>query len=86
MIEQKLLENVEYFKYLRSVVTNDSKCSPEIKTEIVMKKAAFKKKRLFTKKLALILRKKLPNYYNWSIVLCSAECWTFRSRSGNKQF
>jgi len=44
MIEQKLLENVEYFIYLVSMMTNDSKCTPEIKTKIVMKKAAFKKK------------------------------------------
>lgn len=56
MIEQKLLENVEYFIYLVSMMTNDSKCTPEIKTKIVMKKAAFKKKWLFAKKLALILR------------------------------
>lgn len=57
MIEQKLLDSVEYFRYLRSMMTNDSKCTPEIKTKTVMEKAAFKKKRLFAKKLALILSK-----------------------------
>ena len=62
MIDQKLLENVEYFRYLRNMMTNDSKYTPEIETTIVKTKAAFKKKRLFAKKLALILRKKLLNY------------------------
>jgi hypothetical protein len=62
MIGQKLLENVEYFNYLRNIVTNDSKCTREIKTKIIMTKAAFKKKSLFAKMSALILRKKLLNY------------------------
>jgi len=86
MVEQKLLENVEYFNYMRSILTNVSKYTREIKTKIVMTKAALKKKSLFAKKLALILRKKLLNYYNWSIVLCSAESWTLRSRSEIKSF
>jgi hypothetical protein len=86
MVDQKLLEIVEYFNYMRSIMTNVSKCTREIKTKIVMTKAAFRKKSLFAKKLTLILRNKLLNYYNWSIVLCSAESWTLRSRSEIKSF
>ena len=60
MIDQKQLENVECFKYLGSVLTNDGRGTCEIKSRIAMAKAAFsKKKTLFTSKLDLNLRKKL---------------------------
>ena len=49
MIDQKRLENVECFKYLGSMLTNDGRCTCEIKSIIAMAKAAFsKKKNLFT--------------------------------------
>jgi hypothetical protein len=60
MIDQKQLENVEYLNYLGSMITNDARCTHEIKTRIAMAKASFnKKKTLFTSKLDLNLRKKL---------------------------
>jgi hypothetical protein len=43
MIDQKQLENVECFKYLGSVLTNDGRCTCEIKSRIAMAKAAFNK-------------------------------------------
>jgi hypothetical protein len=52
MIEQKQLGNVESFKYLGSMLTNDGSCTCEIKCKIAMAKAAFNKKRaLFTSTL-----------------------------------
>ena len=45
MIDQKQLENVESFKYLGSILTNDGRCTCEIKCRIVMAKAAFNKTR-----------------------------------------
>jgi Tfp pilus assembly major pilin PilA len=79
MIDQKLLENVEYFNYLGSMITNDARCTREIKSRIAIAKAAFnKKKNLFTSKLDLNLRKKLVNCYIWSIALYGAETWTLR--------
>jgi hypothetical protein len=51
----------------------------EIKSGIVIAKAAFKmKKTLFTSKLDLYLRKKLAKCYICSIALCGAEKWTLR--------
>jgi len=44
MIYQKQLENVECFKYLGSFLTNDGRCTCEIKSRIAMAKAAFNKK------------------------------------------
>jgi hypothetical protein len=61
------------------MITNDARCTHEIKSRIVMAKAAFnKKKALFTGKLVLNLKKKLVNCYIWNIALYSAETSTFR--------
>jgi hypothetical protein len=77
MIDQKQLENVEYFNYLGSMITNDARCTREIKSRIAMTRAAFnKKKALFTIKLDLNLRKKLVKCCIWSIALYGAEKWT----------
>jgi len=65
MIDQKQLENVECFKYLGSLLTNDGRCTREIKSKIAMAKAALSKKKTpFTSKLDLNLRKKLIKCYN----------------------
>ena len=60
MVDQKQLENVESFKYFGSILTNDGKCTCEIKCRITVAKAAFNEKRaLFTGTLDLELRKRL---------------------------
>jgi len=60
MIDQKQLQNVESFKYLGRMLTNDGRCACEIKSRIAMAKAAFNKKEaLFTSTLDLKLRRKL---------------------------
>jgi len=80
VIDQKQLENVESFKYLGSILTNDGKCTGEIKCRIAMAIAAFNKKRaLFTSTLDLKLRKKLAKCYIWSIALYGVETWTIRA-------
>jgi hypothetical protein len=80
MIDQKQLENVESFKYLGSILTNDGRCTCEIKCRIAMAKAAFNKKRtLFASTLNLELRKKLVKCYIWSIALYGAETSTLRA-------
>jgi hypothetical protein len=74
MIDQKQLENVEYFKYLGGILTNDGRCTCEIKCRVAVAKAAFNKKRtLFTRTLDLELRKKLVKCYVWSIASYGAE-------------
>ena len=64
-------------------VSNDGRCTREIKSRIAMAKAAFsKKKTLFTSKLDLNLRKKLIKCYIWSMALYGAETWTLRAADG----
>jgi hypothetical protein len=79
MIDQKQFENLEYFNYLDSIITNDARCTREMKSRIAMAKAAFnKKKNFFTSKLDLNLRNKLVKFYIWSIALYGAETWALR--------
>jgi hypothetical protein len=80
MIDQKQLENVESLKYLGSILTNDGRCTCEIKCRIAMAKTALNKTRnLFTSTLDLELKKKLVKCYIWSIALYGAETWTLRA-------
>ena len=80
MVGQKQLKNVESFKCLGSILTNDGRYTCEIKCRFAMAKASFnKKKTLFTSTLDLEMRKKLVNCYIWSIVLYGTETWTLRA-------
>jgi hypothetical protein len=67
------MDNVEYFNYLDSI-TNDARCTSEIKPRVTMATPAFNKKRaLFTSKLDFHLREKLVKCYIWSIALYGAK-------------
>jgi hypothetical protein len=55
------------------MLTDDGRCTCEIKFRIAMATATFNKKNLFTSKLDLNLRKKLVKCYIWSMVLYGAE-------------
>jgi len=79
-IDQKQLVNVESFKCLDRMLTNDGKCNCEIKSRFVMANVAFDKKRaIFTSTLELEWRKKLVKCYIWIIALYGAETWTLRA-------
>ena len=74
-----LLENVKYFKYLGSMLTEDGSCTCEIKSRIAKAKAAFnRKKNPFNSKLNLNLRKKLVKCYVCSMAVYGSETWTLR--------
>jgi len=61
---------------LGSILTNDGRCTAEIKCGITVAKAAFNKKRaLFTSTLDLELRKKLVKCYIWSTASYGVETW-----------
>ena len=51
--DQKQLENMGYFNYLGSTITNNARCTCEIKSRIVMAKAEFNKKTLFHQQTGL---------------------------------
>ena len=45
--QKNLLDNVEYFNYLGSLITNDERCTCEIRSKTSMAKAGFNKKTFF---------------------------------------
>jgi len=66
MTDRKEPENVEYINYLASMITNDARCTCEIKSRIDVAKAGFNtKKALFTSKFHENLRKKLVKCYSF---------------------
>jgi hypothetical protein len=62
------------------MLTNDGRCTCEIKSRIAMAIAAFNKNRaLFGSKMNLELRNRLLKFYVWSIALCGAELWALQA-------
>jgi hypothetical protein len=57
---------MDYFKYLDSPITNDARSTREMKFRVAMEKAAFNRKKLFTSKLKLNLRKNCNDTENWT--------------------
>jgi hypothetical protein len=78
MTDQKQPDNLKYFNYLGSMITNDAECTQEIKYRIGTVKSAFKKKAIFISKLDFNLRKNLAKRLPWSIALCCTTTWTLR--------
>jgi hypothetical protein len=61
------------------MMTNDARCTRNVKSRIGIVKAAFSKKKiLFDSILDLNLKKKLVKCYVWSIALCGADARTLR--------
>jgi hypothetical protein len=52
----KQLKNAEYFNHLGSMITNDARCTREIKFRTAMAKAAFNKEILFAIKIGLKIK------------------------------
>ena len=77
VIDQRLQENLEYFKNFGSIIINDAKYAGKIKSRIDTVKLAFnKKKSIFASKLDSCFRKKLIKSYIWSIAFYGAKSWT----------
>jgi hypothetical protein len=48
MIDQKQLKNVEYLNYLGSMITNDARCTREIKSRIPWQKQQSIRRKIFS--------------------------------------
>lgn len=62
MIDQKQVEAVECCKYLGSKITNDARCTLEIKSSPLNAIGALNMKTLFVSKLGLNVMKKLVKF------------------------
>jgi hypothetical protein len=77
-IDKKLMENVEELNYLGGMITNDARCTREIKAMIAMTKAVFNKKTTLHQQIRLRAKEGMSEVYIWSIALYGAETWTLR--------
>jgi ubiquinone/menaquinone biosynthesis C-methylase UbiE len=74
MVKQRHLDDAQYFKFLGSLVTNDTRFTSEIKSSIFMATTKFKiKKNIFTRKFNLIFWKNAVNIYTGGIGVNGAE-------------
>jgi hypothetical protein len=79
MEDKEQPENVKYFTSLSSMITNDARCTREVKSRTAMVKAAFNKKSIFNSKLEVNLRGGgLIKRYIFSSPLYCAETWVLR--------
>ena len=78
MIDEKKLENVKYFKYLCSMITNDARYCIYVKLnyELSGQKTKFSREKTLSTSNLDYLRKKLLKCCVWSLILCGAEHWT----------
>ena len=81
-IEGVAIRQVEKFKYLGSLVSEDGKCDEEIRARIAMGKANFGKMRNVLTNLGLNiqLRVRLVKSYIWAGMLYGCESWTISAQ------
>ena len=77
-VNDATLEQVNSFKYLGSVLTEECRCTTEIKKRVGIAKTAFIKMRNFltSRKVSVLVRRRAVKTYIWSILLYGAEAWT----------
>lgn len=77
-LEGDILEQVGSFCYLGSTVTEDNKCTTDIKRRIALAKQAFQNKRnlLTDNHISLEIRKKFAKIFVWSVLTYGCEAWT----------
>ena len=80
------LKQVETFRYLGSVLSEDGRCESEIRTRIGMAKANFGKMRTLLTNLGLDaqLRLRILKCYIWSGLLYGCESWTLSAEMKRK--
>lgn len=77
-INNHIIEQVDQFDYLGSLITFEGRCGDEIRRRIILSKNAYNKiKNLVTNsKISIELRKRFIKCYVWSVLLYGCETWT----------
>ncbi|VVC41307.1 Reverse transcriptase domain [Cinara cedri] len=81
-LENKEITQVDYFKYLSSIITDDGKSIKEIRSRIGQANNTFLKKRILltSKNMNIVTKKQLLKTYVWSVALYGNETWTINKR------
>ena len=78
-INGNILEQVQQFKYLGSLLSEDGRSEREIRARIAMAKDAFDKhQQLLSNSLNKDIKKRLVKAPVWSVLLYGAETWTMK--------
>ena len=84
-IDGQLVEQVSDFKYLGSLISEDRYCEKEIHSRKALGMKIFMdKKRLFTGKLNLDLKKQIVKCLVWGVALYAAETWKLTQADRSK--
>jgi len=76
-IDRQLLEQLQQFRYLGSLITEDGYCDKEIRSRIGLAKVKFiERKKILTRKMKLDLRKRIVICLVWCVALYASETWT----------
>src|SRR5579863_383393 len=79
VIDGQLVEQVNKFQYLGSMMTEDWRCTTEVKRRIAMAKDAFsKRKELLSQNMSRAVRKKIIKTVVWSVALYGSETWALK--------
>jgi hypothetical protein len=73
MIDKKQVENVECLKYFGTMITNDARCTCEIKYRNAIAKGSFNRKKTFHQQIGLKFKEETSEvlHLEHSIVWCS---------------
>ena len=73
-VDGQQVEQVSQFRYLGSLMSEDGYCMKEIRSRIEMAKKVFiEKKKLFTCKMTLELKKRIMKCLVWCSTVCSRD-------------
>ena len=77
-IDGSMVEQVDRFNYLGSLISSNGRCEDEIKRRINIAKSAYNriKKLITNKKMSVHTRKRFVKCYVWSTLMYGCETWT----------
>src|SRR5580698_10282718 len=79
VIDGQLVEQVNKFQYLESMMTEDGRCTTEVKGRIAMAKDAFsKRKELLSRNMSRAVRKKIIKTVVCMVALYGSETWALK--------